>query len=696
MAIATLTIDLVAKLATLERDMGRAAQIAEKNARRMEAAFSAASKALAAIGAAVSVGAFAGMVRSLADAGDQLQKMSARTGETVENLSRLQYAASLADVSNEDLTASLVKLNRVMGDAADGSKDATAALERFGIPPDSGLSAIDAFQQIADRVKATGDETKIASALNDVFGKSFATLIPLLKAGSGEIKSAGDELERMGGVMSGDLAKSSEEFNDNMTRLTKKLDALKMEVLGPLIPLFLEISAAMLGASDKSDGLSKSGSALKTVFETLAVMGAEVAYVMNAVGSEIGGIAAQMAALGRGDFKAFSNIGEALREDAEKARKDVDALTARLLNPQGASGGAAPGSSPGIANSVVNIKLPKGRSEKKETYTDALAPAANAYAKALESISQASINAKKSTLDLNASQEALYDLMTSPAWDDMPDAWKQVAIAQSQAGAEAIKIAENYSRLQTLIQSTDTFKSAQRSLDQELLSKALAADDIDLTVYDEAIAKLNEVTDTGTDAFKQLQSAIDGWGKDAAKAFVDFAITGKSSFSDMANSIIADMARMVIQQNVTGPLAESVGNWASSLFANADGNVYTAPGLSAYSGSIVSSPTVFPFAHGVGLMGEAGPEAIMPLKRGRDGKLGVASSGGSVEVNVINNVRGAQATQTTRQDAGGKTIIDVLIQQVKGAIASDIASGGSVAGAMEGQYGLNRAAGAWR
>lgn len=696
MAIATLTIDLVAKLATLERDMGRAAQIAEKNARRMEAAFSAASKALAAIGAAVSVGAFAGMVRSLADAGDQLQKMSARTGETVENLSRLQYAASLADVSNEDLTASLVKLNRVMGDAADGSKDATAALERFGIPPDSGLSAIDVFQQIADRVKATGDETKIASALNDVFGKSFATLIPLLKAGSGEIKSAGDELERMGGVMSGDLAKSSEEFNDNMTRLTKKLDALKIEVLGPLIPLFLEISAAMLGASDKSDGLSKSGSALKTVFETLAVMGPEVAYVMNAVGSEIGGIAAQMAAIGRGDFKAFSNIGEALREDAEKARKDVDALTARLLNPQGASGGAAPGSSPGIANSVVNIKLPKGRSEKKETYTDALAPAANAYAKALESISQASINAKKSTLDLNASQEALYDLMTSPAWDDMPDAWRQVAIAQSQAGAEAIKIAEDYSRLQTLIQSTDTFKSMQKTRDQELLSKALAADDIDLTVYDEAIAKLNEVKDTGTDAFKQLQSAIDGWGKDAAKAFVDFAITSKSSFSDMANSIIADMARMVIQQNVTGPLAESVGNWASRLFANADGNVYTAPGLSAYSSSIVSSPTVFPFAHGVGLMGEAGPEAIMPLKRGRDGKLGVASSGGSVEVNVINNVRGAQATQTTRQDAGGKTIIDVLIQQVKGAIASDIANGGSVAGAMEGQYGLNRAAGAWR
>ena len=68
MAIATLTIDLVAKLASLERDMGKAAQIAEKNARRMEQAFSAVGNT-----AGLSVGAFAGLVRSLADAGDEIQ-----------------------------------------------------------------------------------------------------------------------------------------------------------------------------------------------------------------------------------------------------------------------------------------------------------------------------------------------------------------------------------------------------------------------------------------------------------------------------------------------------------------------------------------------------------------------------------------------------------------------------------------------
>ncbi|MBK8401186.1 MAG: hypothetical protein IPL29_09090 [Propionivibrio sp.] len=94
MAIATLTIDLVAKLASLERDMGKAAQIAEKNARRMDQAFSAVGKTLATLGAGLSVGAFVGLVRGVADAGDALAKLSPRTGATAEELSKLQYAAS--------------------------------------------------------------------------------------------------------------------------------------------------------------------------------------------------------------------------------------------------------------------------------------------------------------------------------------------------------------------------------------------------------------------------------------------------------------------------------------------------------------------------------------------------------------------------------------------------------------------------
>ena len=57
------------------------------------------------------------------------------------------------------------------------------------------------------------------------------------------------------------------------------------------------------------------------------------------------------------------------------------------------------------------------------------------------------------------------------------------------------------------------------------------------------------------------------------------------------------------------------------------------------SGGIVSGPTAFPMRGGLGLMGEAGPEAILPLARGPDGRLGVRGGGGAAPVTVVMNIQ---------------------------------------------------------
>lgn len=135
-------------------------------------------------------------------------------------------------------------------------------------------------------------------------------------------------------------------------------------------------------------------------------------------------------------------------------------------------------------------------------------------------------------------------------------------------------------------------------------------------------------------------------------AVVNFAMTGKLSFADFAKSIIADMARIATRQASSSVLSSLFGMVAPALAggtasagstsagysgdlssftpvaANANGGVYSGPGISSYSSSVVSKPTLFPFAKGTGLMGEAGPEAIMPLTRGANGKLGVQAIGG--------------------------------------------------------------------
>lgn len=110
------------------------------------------------------------------------------------------------------------------------------------------------------------------------------------------------------------------------------------------------------------------------------------------------------------------------------------------------------------------------------------------------------------------------------------------------------------------------------------------------------------------------------------------------AFRDMAAEIVADLAKMVLEKQVIAPLASmlngSIGgtggsggaaSFFASIFGSAKGNAFNQGHVMAFAdGGIVSAPTMVPMA----LMGEAGPEAILPLSRGSDGKLGLSSPGG--------------------------------------------------------------------
>lgn len=132
-----------------------------------------------------------------------------------------------------------------------------------------------------------------------------------------------------------------------------------------------------------------------------------------------------------------------------------------------------------------------------------------------------------------------------------------------------------------------------------------------------------------------------------ADGIANFALTGKLDFRSFTVSILSDLAKMearIAASKILGGLFQ----WGMNLFGggwdsgalhdgthgipmppklNALGGVYTSSDLSRYSGSVVDRPTFFQFARGAAVMGEAGPEAILPLRRGTDGKLGVVAAG---------------------------------------------------------------------
>ena len=156
---------------------------------------------------------------------------------------------------------------------------------------------------------------------------------------------------------------------------------------------------------------------------------------------------------------------------------------------------------------------------------------------------------------------------------------------------------------------------------------------LDETFGGQAKAKLDSFKDSIKSVGEAFGDVVVKGIKGMEDALVDFVMKGTISFRNLANSIISDMVRIAIQQTITKPFT----NWFSGLFGNADGNAFVNGKVQKYAkGGIVNKPTLFPMANGMGLMGEQGAESVMPLKRGRDGKLGVIAHGGGT--NIVVNV----------------------------------------------------------
>ena len=154
-------------------------------------------------------------------------------------------------------------------------------------------------------------------------------------------------------------------------------------------------------------------------------------------------------------------------------------------------------------------------------------------------------------------------------------------------------------------------------------------------------------------------------------ALTDFVLTGKLAFKDFARSIIADMARIAIRAMIIKPIMTAFG------FAKG-GVIDSGQQIKAYAkGGVVTKPTLFPMANGMGLMSEAGPEAIMPLKRGKDGRLGVEAQGGGTTNNIVVNVD-SSGTQTSG-DQEGKMLGQVIAAAVKNTLVQEQRPGGLLA-----------------
>jgi lambda family phage tail tape measure protein len=237
-----------------------------------------------------------------------------------------------------------------------------------------------------------------------------------------------------------------------------------------------------------------------------------------------------------------------------------------------------------------------------------------------------------------------------------------------------------------------------------VLNDLLAMGEINQGQYAEAAEKARKAMEAAAkdekDILDDLKKAIEGWGQDSADALVEFGLTGKKTFSDFADSVIKDILRMIVYQTMMQPLMSGISGAVSGFFSGAGagggaarsvpvavakGGVFEGGSLTPFArGGIVNRPTIFPMASGMGLMGEAGPEAVMPLTRLPGGDLGVKSGGGNnIKINIINNNGSDVSTQQSETSQGLQ--LDVMIDQ---AVAKKLGQSGTASNrAMKNTFG---------
>ena len=285
-------------------------------------------------------------------------------------------------------------------------------------------------------------------------------------------------------------------------------------------------------------------------------------------------------------------------------------------------------------------------------------------------------------------------------YDAEAQAAKKSAVAQATIGkefgisaAEAKKLAEAQKKLQalndamrskfdSLRDSVDSSGAAIRNLvaNVEFLDEALKKGIITQAEYNEvaknmgdayvkSIEDSKDATKSLSDKLDELKDKISGQLEDSMTSTFRNWMDGAQNFGDLMGNVLKDIAaelfRVLVVQEAVNGIKGMMGFSSGGVVSN---------GVTAFAnGGIVGSPTTFPMASGTGLMGEAGPEAIMPVTR-IGGDLGVKVNQTPIKVNVINN----NNSQVDVQQDGD--ILTILVNQLETQIASNLSRGTSPLG----------------
>jgi hypothetical protein len=681
------------------------------------------------------------LVTSIAEMNDKAQQLSIST----DALQELQYAASQTGMPVEKLQQGLATLAEKAAKMDNATDAASNILRSFGVNSADPTNVI--LNKLADGfAHATDGTTKTAFAMELLGAKVGPSWVKFLNQGADGIAYMSQEAHTLGVVLDQETVKSVAEFNDNLTRLGALSQASSAMILKGLVEPLVTLST-MLVENIKNLGTfmgivqTLQDAIFGTDRERFAIKAANDMMAANDALKDYSELAAKAA---KDDYwKASADNAkktlDALNAQAASSKKVYDTLLATQKAATAAP--ARPEQTTTLDRNLLKTVTPTKQetddwtkwteSLEKSGEQTALLPLKIAYL--TDSLDQLQKAGKGASLAATTFQDALDKLRPDPVAiaikkmvDEalkanlIPTSIEEVTAAMNELEAAGLQNSEGMKKLYAQYLS---FKSAAgdaaATVDLEL-NKMRDDADKNAKIQEEVWKRITDGSLTAAEGIKILNNHMDDhlkevdkvkekedeWAKglvelavhfseDFANKLIDDMGSVRTSFSQMLADLLKQIAKFMISsevKNLTEMLskqADSSGGWSnlisSWLHGSAAGNAWSGPGVLAMArGGILGAPTFFNAGGGtLGVAGEAGPEAVVPLQRTASGDLGVAAA--PVTVNVYNSA-GADVTQKVRDNSDGSRAIDIYVERK----VQEVMSNGSMDRTMRSSYGLTR------
>lgn len=235
------------------------------------------------------VGALDGIIEKFVDTGKTAQQL----GMTVEELSKLQFAARKAGISSNELTSAIKDFAKQAGEVRSGLEpmdNFQLALARIGISFNDLQSRkpTDLLLEISDRFSRMDDGVRKTRASLDMFGKSGSEIISFLNQGPAAIRAYMKEVEDLGDVLSKDTAMKALQFKRSIDQIYDSFEVVTRQVVISFLPAMQQVADHAANATKNTEGLRLAADGLKIVFNALLSGGYFVAGVFRALAEELG------------------------------------------------------------------------------------------------------------------------------------------------------------------------------------------------------------------------------------------------------------------------------------------------------------------------------------------------------------------------------------------------------------------------